>query len=1205
MTHRHLAIVVLCSACAWLPTHAQAAPSPFRLEGDRLIVTTGKLELVLQHGAVVMLRDLGTGEYFAFGDQRDGVRTVPSGAAATADGWSFHQAWYKGGPARYAADKKLQDMRRRPLPGVAPILKPISATEAEVTYTKLTGGTDGDAIRYRVAIDATTQEVLLTGDVRLADPEAPPQSLDLAFVNLKSPAVVLGCGTRIAATVPKRRIDYCIRSSNNLYSPAVAVLEGYRGVAALFPELPTARLNIYLAHAPETDDAVVFQSGIDPRHDKAVVRAAPLRVGVYGTWVDAARRYRERFQALTGAKPLWEQTPTWVRKIHAVHTSAPGGGHGNPKPEEAQAYYSRLAKIVPSEALLLFYWNGNGIVVFGDHRYMTKLGWPKPHVVKALKSHGFHWLGYHPYTLLMPAHAIKARFERIREHKWGIPEGYTFTPDYGGPPEKFFDYFRPVSTGYYKPIDEARLWVYHPGSAKGRAYFVHNFRNYCKFHNADGNYMDVAGADADHHFPPEKKVIEDMTCRMGEDRMLREAREKLPELAMMSEVQSSWSVAHTFYTWEGASHYTHARAYASNDSIVNHPLRAALWGSYCWTRESVLQPDESALMGSLPALHLDDPWSIARARLFAKEELFNDLPKTWDPEALACFRAKGGRWFQFRRLPYGDGYVEIKGKRQQVHLGRFTGVTESPLKTVAWIPGWQACNEGKPFGLNPARTYPFISQKPDGQGDYSVAALPAGAFVGAFRNHAKGWSTVEFGLPTGELRQADVTIAFRRKCLRVCDALGEHAGPFEAGTRATFHTRVPGALVLVWDKPKAQRGHRRNALLEVKGKLNALGLDDPRWCQRSHCRVVSQRIGTRELSAIEVGSGRHRGYIESWVTLHPEGDPVLRFEIGYPKPQRHRTVRIHAFTVRVNGREIWREHVGVTKQWLPRAVPLGLYKGRTVVLTLSVEELTDQDVGPSHVDPPSLFGNVYVDGNPISFGPVDGAALARPAKVLFTDFLAAPAGKAESIDKAWTVVNSPANPDPEFAPKVSGGMLVLPGRHYKHQYLARALPEPNPVVQARVQTPLTGGSQSWQPGIGLYWSKGGYAFITAGAHRETDASIVVRGAGQRTIPLGERAIRILDDNSCDCWVRIEVDEKTVRYASSLDGKTWHVEREVARPKAMAGPPKLLVVGRGSEGKAEVFQNDLPHNMRAGAARIGQLVVGSGAGPSHPAGKPTR
>ena len=746
MTNHYRVVAVMWSLCAWLSAVPPAqADSPFRLDGDRLVVTTDKLELVLGQGAVVALLDRATGEYLSNGDVRDGVRHVPTGAGVVNDAWSFRQAWYQGGPKHCAAQENLQTARRRPEPGVAPTLKRISASEAEVVYTRLTGGQEGDQIRYRVAIDSKSQEVLLTGEVRLANPETPPLTLDLAFPNLKCPAVILGCGTRIAATMPQRRVDYCTRTANNLYSPSVVVLEGIRGVAAFFPESHTANVNAYLAHTPDADDAAVFSTGTDPRHEKAVIRSVPLRIGVYPTWVAAARRYRERFEAIAGAKPLWEQTPRWVRRVHAVHTGAPGGHHGNPKPEEANAYYERLAQLIAPETLLLYYWNGSGIVVAGDPRYMTRLGWPKPHVIRAIKAHGFRWIGYHHYTLLFPPHGIQDRFKKIEQNNWGLPEGYVFTPDYGGPPEKFHEHFRPISTGYYKPMDEARLWVYHPGSQRGREYFVRNFGNYCKFHNADGNYLDICGCGSENHFPPEKKVFEGMTYRMGEDRMLGETKQQLPELAMMSEVQSPWSLAHTFYTYEGASHYTHARAYWTNDSIINHPLRTALWGSYCWTRESVLQPHESALMGALPELHLEDPWSIARCRLFSQGELFHDVPPTWDPEALAYFRAKGDRWLQFRRLPYGDAYAELTDDGPQVRLGRFSGVTKSPLERPAWIPRWQAYRDGKPIGLNSARCYPFIAQVPEKEGDYHVTALPADAFVRAFRNDAKGWSTVEFG----------------------------------------------------------------------------------------------------------------------------------------------------------------------------------------------------------------------------------------------------------------------------------------------------------------------------------------------------------------------------------------------------------------------------------------------------------------------------
>ena len=1192
LNHRGRTLAVWCLACLSLaPATPSSAAPVFQLDRDRLTVQTDTLELVLQQGAIVTLRDLGTGEFFSLGDLRASVSAVPTGVTSASDGWAFRQAWYKGGPDYCAAQEKLQAPRHRPVPGAAPALTQLSPAEVELVYITLGGGEKGDEIRYRVAVDADTQDVLLTGTARLADPEAPPQSLDFAFLNLKCPAVVLGCGTRIAATVPERRVDYCTRAANNLHSPQIAVLEGRNGAAACFPEAFTANVNTFLVHTPDADDAVVFQTGRDSRHESSVIRSVPLRVGVYSSWVMAARRYRERFEALTGAKPLWEQTPAWVRKIHAVHTGAPGGNHGDPPAEEAKAYYKNLADLVAPESLLLFYWNGNGIVLFGDHRYMTRLGWPKPHVVDALKTQGFRWLGYHPYTLLFPPHAIAQRYQEIEERNWGMPEGYVFTPDYDGPPETFHDHFRPVSTGYYKPMDEARLWVCHPGARLGREYFLRNFGNYCRFHRMDGSYLDTCGADGGHHFPDGKWVFEGMTYRLGEDRMLLDVKKQLPDLACMSEVQSTWSVARTFYTWEGASHYTHARTYASNDSIVNHPLRTALWGSYCWTRESVLGPEESALMGALPELHLDDPWSIARCRLFTDEELFSDLPDAWDPEALACYRAKGERWFQFRRLPCGDGYVELTAKRFKVRLGRFAGVWESPLEERTRIPGWQAYRDGRPIGLNPKRTYPFLTEtSEDAEADYTLTALPAGTFVRACRNDAKAWSTVEFGATGSEIRHGEVSITFGRDCLRVCDVHGEHVGPFTAGTQATFATRIPGGLVLVWQEPAPHRGHRRNALLQASGKLDARGVHDPRWCYQSHCRVVRHSIGEVERAAIEVGSARHRGYAESWVVLEPDGDPVLRFEVGYPRPKGHRAIRTHAFCVHVNGCEVWREHVDTGADWLPRLVPLGLFKGRTVLLTLSVEELTSQDVGPSHLDPPSLFGNVHVDRNPISFAPLDGLDLPRPAEVLFTDF-----ADATQVAADWTMVNSSANQGEALQPTIENGMLSLPGSHYKHQYLTRPLPEPNPVVQARLQMALTGTSRAWNAGIGLYWSKGQYCFITAGGYRNNDTGFTIRGTGRRTVTLDGRTMRILDDNTCDCWVRIEVEPKTIRYAASLDGRSWTTEVEISRPPSLAGPPRLLIVGRGDEGEGDVFRNDLHHNIPSIPARIGQLVVGRSDG----------
>jgi hypothetical protein len=80
-----------------------------------------------------------------------------------------------------------------------------------------------------------------------------------------------------------------------------------------------------------------------------------------------------------------------------------------------------------------------------------------------------------------------------------------------------------------------------------------------------------------------------------------------------------------------------------------------------------------------------DPKKLLLAHLYMDEELFNDLPESWDPEALAYYRGKGGRWFQFRRLPYGDGY-------------RTFGL-KAPEPLARGLRSRVACPEGtKPFG---------------------------------------------------------------------------------------------------------------------------------------------------------------------------------------------------------------------------------------------------------------------------------------------------------------------------------------------------------------------------------------------------------------------------------------------------------------------------------------------------------------------------
>jgi len=909
----------------------------FQMRDDCLIVTTGKMEMTFQAGAVVSVRDRRTGEVFSKGQIPPSAFDIPCGASTIDDDSEFRNSWMQKGPSGYRNNSRLQAARRFPGPNILPALRVLSPEVAEIVYTM--SKERQDAFRYRFEVDPKTGEILLSGSVRLSD--LPAQRFHIPFLNLNNPAIILGSGIRVTRTDPLR-VEYCTRIANGFHSPQAAVMEGGKSVIAIWPESTTSFDDIWLAHDPGTQDAILFSTDHDPRWDPGTIETAPLRIGLFPSWTAAARRYRERFQTITGAKPLWEQSPAWVQKIHAVHT-------GIPSPAAAESYYRNLSQIVQPDKLLLFYWNGDGIIAFGDHRYMTQqMGRPKPEVIPWIGKFGFPWMGYHPYILLMKPSFIGERLQQIRAKGWGLPDNYTFTPDYGGTPEDFYLHFQPVMTDYDKHEHDL---VIHPGSNEGREYLVHNFYNYCRFHQMDGAYLDISGSDESYKFPPEKKVVNGLTYRMGENQALHDLRAAHPDLALMSEFESPWTVAHTFYTWAGQNYFQLSRR-LGRDPFPTYPLRTALWGSYCWIRSADLEPDEAALVGALPELDLKDDWSVGRCKLFAEEELFNDLPDHWDPQALAYYRGKGGRWFQFRKLPYGDGFVAMTKEGYDLRLGRFHGQTHSPLDVPVRIQGWPAYEGKNPIGLNPERTYPFLLEKPKPDDPFVIDALPRGIYINAVR-HAKKWSVVEFGTKDGRKTKANVSLVFNTRCDRVVG--GERGeGPFEAGAKARITVPTSGALVFLWNEAQVS-GSLPKDHLDTAGMLTPWGVDEFRATPGLRKEKVS--LPNWEGDAFFLAPGRARGYVEGWFDVPDSPNPVLRFNTGYTDKDSPMPL---SFSVRVNGLEIWREEVKPDPAARRREVSLDFCKGKKVLITFSVE-LPKSGMAFPYYGPMVFWGDVFID----------------------------------------------------------------------------------------------------------------------------------------------------------------------------------------------------------------------------------------------------
>lgn len=980
-----LAVTVAAAVVVWCATADGAAVGEafhFDAQAKSLTIDTDRLELTILGGAVVAVRDTATGEAFSGG-------ATWSDLSRAATGFSH-------GPDPAAASRPMGGPAAPSGPPVA--LRPDESSAVEfqrkdprigvLIYRQLAGAKSAadaahaDAelrLAFRVEDDG---ELSFRLEARTGDPARAIRDTRFPLVGLTAQAVILGSGERFArgdAAAESR----CVRIANNIYSPAVGVVEGRRGVLGIWPEPAGVGYDdLSLRHAPEADELVAHidlnsgQNDPDTVDEPGVARGSWWRLAALPGWLDVARRYREHLEQRTGVKPLWEQSPTWVRAIHAVCNERPGIND----PAVADKFYADLAARFDPQNLLLFYWNGNCILLFGDHRYMTELQYPKPAEIEALGKHGFRWMGYHPYTLIFSPLGRVKHLDEARSRGFGVPADYTFQPDYAGPPglDAFYDYFRSVATGYYAPQETSpSLWVLHPGAAKVRDYLTRNVGGYCREHGMSGCYFDILGADHASHFvqnaPQDRRIIEGRDWRRGEEEACRAIKAANPELAMMSEVQSEWTTIHTFYTWEGESHLTHPQPVR-----LNHPLRAACWGSYTWTRTD--SPEAVALSAGLPAVTLDDQWTIARARLYCDELLFHDLPSQWDPVALAYLRGKDDRWFQYRRMDWGYAYVESDSLH--VRLGRLVRQREFPVPGPAWIQHWAAYRDGRPIGLSPTQTYDFMMQPPPNDDPVWLTSLPAGASIRAIR-HGEGQSVIELAAAE-PIDAAQVEVAFHRDCLSVHNGALDHSSPFAAGTSQIhpgpfaadtshrFTTRLPGGLVFVWQAPRPPADGTLARSPAASGHVRANGLPYQRWTYNSlirHRTFQPQPAGA-SLPVLELGAGLKRAWCDHWLNLADQTNPVLHFDVIYPpgddqqsaapsrRKSRSAAPRPLVWSVLVDGGEVWRERVEADAAPRARQIPLSGFAERTVLVTFSAEEEGDTDVVPTHLLTPARFGNI-------------------------------------------------------------------------------------------------------------------------------------------------------------------------------------------------------------------------------------------------------
>ncbi len=650
---------------------AQTNPS-FSFSNNKLSVSTSMMDMAIEGAAIVYIKDKASGEVL--------VNT---------------SAWTNR-------------------PSVSGGFMPSQSTQAsfqqvDTTHGRLTYPVSSSQLIIDINVDASGEVVIqLTGSG-----SGIPTTIDLPMMNINQSGIILGSGAKYvrgdAATTDHSTHD-------GFESPIVAVVEGSQAVVGAWSETTVfAPEDIELQHK-STYDHLILQTKKDPKEvSSQKIVSSPWRIGTYQSWNKAARRWKVKFEERTGAKPLWQNRASWVRNIHAMYYGTNNYSHTSQLVSSLND--SSKINISPSK-VLYFLWNGDRIVLFGDHTLAKTIAMPTPDVISLVNSNHMPMILYHPWTLIKSEVGASARLSELSSSGF-LPTGYSFNPDYESTPNNWQNYWSDVKTIYY---DGSEDYVLHPGSTKYKNYLVRNLGNYSSTHGAQGAYLDILGMDHGFMFPSSKKVIDGEDYILGEANAIKNFVTNKPDLGVMSEYLPQWLMPTVFYTWEGSE--THLSWYPSVK--VNHPLRVALTGSYGWTRDSnEKNTDEklSALLGGLPEISLvgdyqvsDDRalWSQKRGKLFADRELFNDIPDYWDPKALAYYRSNNGNWVKFVDFGSTYGYVEeLPDGNQKVLLTRDGSTpvlptmspqpsatpTSSPSPTTTPIPG-DANGDGKVDGVD-------------------------------------------------------------------------------------------------------------------------------------------------------------------------------------------------------------------------------------------------------------------------------------------------------------------------------------------------------------------------------------------------------------------------------------------------------------------------------------------------------------------------
>lgn len=922
---------------------AARAEGPFAVDGRDIIIATDRYEMVLRDGVFVYLHSRLTGATYA--DSRAAgwsphlVRGVTSPEPDRAAFDQLHLVY--GGTGVGHAEWGSEAVKALPalcFPGPETALSTTQpdAQTLVVTWSGLArsdGAAPDISFSLRLHVEADTGDLVVTPAATAAD--LPLGGAAVALSGL-DPA-----GTLLIPHQSGHRFDLATWGER-LISPlwprfwtfGMAVVEYPQGafmISADDPEMIHKRL--FCSLRTEQMDLSVLSCNPLPYEGRRTVPGVPWRLNVYpGNWVKPARLYQARAAERHGWTPLDEQQPAWLKEVRTLYSAGPSVDE-----------LHRLAdQLTPEE---------RRTVLFGIWQ-----AWLHPETNTDTDSRGHRWLPYNPSwgcyrgrpgmeEFVAEAHRLGFRvlvFVNLIAVNWEHPllweEPVMLQNGLLTPADK---------EDVLATLDERRALAYiHQADERWQQFSIRTLRQLVDDYDVDAVYLDCSSVTVNgvRH--------RGMTPAAGARDWHRAVRAALPNLALLGEQVHEATVGGEAFALESLGSWGHAEAREMLYQTV-HPIGGAIMSDYCnrfrWRgrgRDFGEWQDASERACHIPNTFVD------RIKVYGRYGLRYTYPEAWEANVRSYLRGTDGRLFRYVS-DHGSRLETIDGG-EEFFYWRLHGAATVPRR--GRIEDWYAWNgAGQPIGLDPEDYYLMRPGAPP-ESPFTITAVSEGLVLDelrAFPDFVTIRPRFLDGAETGKIRLVwagakPVAVTGAGSMLPLTDGVLEVPGDVVS---LVICRQVPEALpapIAVLERPPAQEVVQNNRRFAVPEHVRD---------RRAPTVRPSDEAPHLRLNALPWYEGEQR--IHFLVRVPDTPEPVLTGQYALPVIGRlTRYADGVTFSVRLNGREIVREHRENGPDWPPFTAPLAAYRDQPLLITLVTEP------GPLHQCDTAFWGDVVIHSQP-------------------------------------------------------------------------------------------------------------------------------------------------------------------------------------------------------------------------------------------------